>query len=575
MILRVGTRGSLLATTQTALVIHALRTAHPHLAIERIIIETDGDRRRESLLEIGGQGVFTKALEEALLENRIDVAVHSLKDLPSTLTEGLMLAATPPRAAVHDVLITATGQGWDDLPFGSRIGTGSLRRRAQLLAVRPDLVMHDIRGNVDTRLAKLYRGEYDAIILAAAGLERLGKTDIPLHVLPTALMLPAPAQGILGLECRADDATTCTLLAALNDKSSYAAALAERAVLRRFGLGCRLPIAALATVSEGQITVTARVLDITGQPSFEATDEGAVAEAESLGMAAADALAVHLPELSQAGRAFFGQGDTPAPAPLKGKRIVVTRARAQAEGLVASLESLGADVIPFPTIEIVPPADNYVALDGAITDLSRFDWVMFTSANAVTHFWQRLTHAGRDAMALAPLKVAAVGSATASALALYGVTPALTPDDYQAEGLLAALSDTDMAGQRVLLPRADIATDTLPQGLAQHGAHVTEIHAYRTIPPTPDATTLATIHNGVDAITFTSASSVRNFAAQVGTATVNHLAVNAVVAVIGPATAHAATEVGLTATVQAEPHTSDAMVQALLATMAAAPTPDE
>ena len=212
MTLRVGTRGSLLAITQTNLVIQVLlenwssvgggivHNTHPEIKIERVVIETDGDRRRESLLEIGGQGVFTKELEYALLDGRIDVAVHSLKDLPGTLPDGLMLAATPPRAAVHDVMITRTGVAWEALPQGAVIGTGSLRRRAQLLAVRPDFQMKDIRGNVDTRLARLDRGDYDAIVLAAAGLERLGKALPTAFDIPLEVVLPAPSPGIFGLE---------------------------------------------------------------------------------------------------------------------------------------------------------------------------------------------------------------------------------------------------------------------------------------------------------------------------------------------------------------------------------------
>ncbi|MGH2542471.1 MAG: hydroxymethylbilane synthase, partial [Ardenticatenaceae bacterium] len=173
--LRVGTRGSQLALTQTDLVIAALRTARPELLVERVIVRTEGDRRRRaSLLAIGGQGIFTRELEIALLDDEIDVAVHSLKDLPSTLPDGLLLAVTPPRDDARDVLVTRDGATLIRLPDRASIGTGSLRRRAQMLAQRPDLVMKDIRGNVDTRLAKLDRGEYDGVILAAAGLRRLG-----------------------------------------------------------------------------------------------------------------------------------------------------------------------------------------------------------------------------------------------------------------------------------------------------------------------------------------------------------------------------------------------------------------
>jgi hydroxymethylbilane synthase len=256
--LRVGTRGSPLALAQSELVLEALRAGHPTLAVERVVIQTEGDRRRRaSLLDLGGQGIFTRELEVALLDGEIDVAVHSLKDLPSTLPEGLLLAATPPREDPHDVLVTREGAPLSKLPAGAVVGTGSPRRRAQLLAARPDLVMEDIRGNVDTRLAKLQQGEYDAIVLAVAGLRRLGWLERPevasrAEVLSFDTMLPAPSQGILGLECRAGDSAVRELLATVNDAGTFAAATAERAVLRRFGSGCRLPIGVIATGDDGQ-----------------------------------------------------------------------------------------------------------------------------------------------------------------------------------------------------------------------------------------------------------------------------------------------------------------------------------
>lgn len=290
--IRIGTRGSQLALIQTDLVIDALRAVNPALDVERVIIQTEGDRRRRaSLLAIGGQGVFTRELEIALLDGEIDVAVHSLKDLPSTLPDGLQLACTPPRADVRDILITRDNTPLNELPKGSVVGTGSLRRRAQLLAIRPDLVMKDIRGNVDTRLAKLERGDYDAIVLAAAGLARLGwLTKIHGEALSCEWMLPAPAQGTLGLECRGDDQRTQQILATVNDPTTFATASAERAVLRRFGIGCRLPLAALATPNNGDLTIHARVLNHTGRLIFDATTSGPLAEAAALGTQAAQKL---------------------------------------------------------------------------------------------------------------------------------------------------------------------------------------------------------------------------------------------------------------------------------------------
>jgi hydroxymethylbilane synthase len=552
MTLRVGTRGSLLATTQTEMVIQALRTAHPDITIERVIIETSGDRRRESLLEIGGQGVFTKELEYALLDGRIDVAVHSLKDLPSTLPDELILAATPTRAAVQDVMITRTGVSWEALPQGAVIGTGSLRRRAQLLAVRPDFQMKDIRGNVDTRLAKLERGDYDAIVLAAAGLERLGKALPNAFDIPLEIMLPAPAQGILGLECRADDIATRIILQEINDSFTRDCAFAERAVLRRFGMGCRLPIAAYATSTRSEsftTTVTARVIDISGKKQFEVMKSGPREQSEALGAMAAEEL--------------FRQGAMEM-VPLWSKKVVVTRPRAQAQRFIARLESLGATVLALATIEIVPPADDYTALDAAIATLEQYDWVVFTSANGVHHFWERLTHVGKSTADLAVIQWAVVGEATAEALAAYGINSQVLPETYVAEELITTLSHYPLEGKRILMPRADIARQVLPDALTERGAKVTAVDAYRTIAPPLDPATIALLEQGVDVLTFTSSSTVRNFVAQMGEDAAQRLAKNAIVAVIGPITAQTAHEVGLPVTLQAETHTTDGLIESLI-----------
>lgn len=290
--LRLGTRGSQLALAQTELVAAALRQAHTGLSVEIVIVHTTGDRRGESLREIGGQGAFTRELEFALLDGRVDVAVHSLKDLPSSLAPGLVLAATPAREDVRDVLVSRDGRGLAALPSRSRVGTGSLRRAAQLLRARPDLEIADIRGNVDTRLRKLDERQYDAIVLAAAGLRRLGRTDRVSEFLPTELLLPAPGQAALGLECRSEDRTVRELLAPLNDPATFAAVTAERAVLQAFGAGCRLPIAALGRVEGDSLMLHARVLDLDGTLALDERDQASFGEAEALGARVAATLLV-------------------------------------------------------------------------------------------------------------------------------------------------------------------------------------------------------------------------------------------------------------------------------------------
>ncbi len=288
MRLRLGTRASLLAQWQANWVTAQLRQRG--LEIELIQITTGGDQQQTTAGPITGTGIFTKEIQRELLDGRIDLAVHSLKDLPTESVPGLALAAVPERAPVADVLVSARFDSLELLPPGAVVGTGSLRRRAQLLNHRPDLEMRDIRGNVDTRVRKLRDGNYDAIILAQAGLERLGLTKHITQILPLELMLPAVGQGALGIEARADDAAAREALACLDHPPTYAAVKAERAMLAVLHGGCMAPIAAWGWFEGEQLVLTGRVLNPTGTRKLEATQTGPADEAVSLGRSVADVL---------------------------------------------------------------------------------------------------------------------------------------------------------------------------------------------------------------------------------------------------------------------------------------------
>jgi hydroxymethylbilane synthase len=264
--LRIGTRGSALALWQANHVADRLRPLAAPRPVELLVIRTQGDTVTDRPLSaIGGEGVFTKEIQQALLDRTADVAVHSLKDLPTVPTPGLTLAAVPPRGPTGDVMVSHRVGRFDDLPHGATVATGSQRRRAQLLHRRPDLNLVDIRGNVDTRLTKLAERGLDALILAQAGLERLRREAAVTEVLDPSWMLPAVGQGALGLECRADDAATLTLLSALNDAGAAAAVRAERALLLALGGGCQVPLGALGRVEDGQLHLRAAVLSPDGQ----------------------------------------------------------------------------------------------------------------------------------------------------------------------------------------------------------------------------------------------------------------------------------------------------------------------
>jgi hydroxymethylbilane synthase len=260
-----ATRPSALARWQTSHVIRLLQAAHPGLECEQRVFTTQGDRVVDRPLpEIGGKGLFTSELENALLTGEVHAAVHSLKDLPVEETPGIVVAAVPAREAAHDVLVSAEGWTLSSLPEGARVGTCSLRRTAQLLARRPDLTIVPLRGNVDSRVRKVMNGDYDAIVLAYAGLARLDLLAHITEVFPLEVMLPAPGQGALAVQCRADDVETLELLAAIHDPITAAAVDAERAFLSNLGGGCSLPVAAFADKSNGAIILTGAVVSADG-----------------------------------------------------------------------------------------------------------------------------------------------------------------------------------------------------------------------------------------------------------------------------------------------------------------------
>jgi hydroxymethylbilane synthase len=293
----IGTRKSPLALWQSNFIREQLEAAFPGIVIELLHIVTTGDRTQESLAaipEIGGKGLFTAELEENLAAREIDLAVHSLKDLPTTLPEGFVIGAIPARAPVNDVFVSRTGCSFAELPKASVIGTSSVRRSSQILRLRPDLKTVLIRGNVDTRIRKVRspNGEYDGTLLAQAGVQRLGLEDEVTEVLSTEVMLPAPGQGALGIECRSDDAELLSALQVLHDARAMAEVTAERAFLQALGAGCNTPVAALARVlGEGntaRLSFRGRCLTPDASRVLEVRGEGPIHEALSLGRSMAD-----------------------------------------------------------------------------------------------------------------------------------------------------------------------------------------------------------------------------------------------------------------------------------------------
>jgi hydroxymethylbilane synthase len=612
----IGSRGSKLALWQTNWVKSQIEKFHPGLVVEIEIIKTTGDKLTEaSLAQIGGKGVFTKEIEEALLRRRIDLAVHSLKDLPTTLPDGLHIAAITEREDVRDALIVREGlretvKSVRDLPEGARVGTSSLRRASQLRHQRPDLRIVELRGNVETRLGKLEEGDYDAIILASAGLNRLGFSNRITAPLALSEMLTAVGQGALGIETRADDQRANLLLEVLNHAPTRYATEAERAVLRNLGGGCAVPIAAFGHIKKNRkgqkLILNALVADAEGQRVIRQQISGTPERAEELGAELAESLIAAgarelLPRVGSqsqwvnqtiSGAAETSNAKPPesgttnaeppeggtsntipntARPPLAGRRIIVTRAIKQSGEMTRALEQLGAEVISCPTIEIREPT-NWAQLDRALIHLSWYDWLVFTSANGVEYFLRRLDELGHGRAELTPHKVCAVGRKTAEKLKGENITVDLTPERFTAEAVVEEFIKRfglrqRLRGSRMLLPASRTTRDVIRPALEKIGVYVEVVEAYQTVLPATPGQEVMKIFSAANAdyIIFTSPSTVANLAAILET---DHLApqlANTRVACIGPVTAETAQLHGLTVHIQPEEHTGQAIVKAIVA----------
>ncbi len=566
----VGTRGSALAQWQTEFVIAALVRVAPDLNVERRVIKTSGDKdQTRPLADFGGLGVFTTEIENALLGHEIDLAVHSLKDLPTDLREALSIAAIPEREDARDCLVSRHRLGLTQLPRGARVGTSSARRAAQVLALRPDLQIVPLRGNVDTRLRKALSEKYDAVVIAAAGLLRLGRADEITEYLPFEVMLPDPGQGALAVEIRSEDQALAAVVSQIDHAPTRAAAMAERAFLRALGGGCRMPIGAYAevgakhsrleqilgsepeTANASPLHLRGMVARVDGTQIVSREMRGDVSHAEELGKELAEQV------LREGAAKILGIGARTTS--LRGRRILITRTQEQASALAEKIRALGGEPVEFATIDIAPLEDSS-ELDAVLARASEFDWIVFTSVNGVRAVEKRLAALGFNPTLFARARLAAIGPATARALEQLGLRVDFIPSKFLGEQIAIELPITP--GQSALLLRADIASGSLAQGLADRGVKVADVDAYRTIAPPASSLDIKQLQQA-HAVTFTSSSTVRNFVAMLNgnaRAALNDLAVFC----IGPVTADTARELGLRVDEVAAEHTIDGLVRALV-----------
>ena len=492
--IRIGSRGSALAMAQATLVRDALAQAgHPSSIV---VIQTEGDRRAPDTA--WGEGAFVTAIEGALLDGRVDVAAHSAKDIPTDEDPRLRIAAYLPRADARDALVLPRGvttPRLDELPAGSRVGTDSPRRTGFLRARRPDLRFQPLHGNVDSRLRRLDAGDADALVLACAGLDRLGLSDRITERLDMELVPPAPGQGAIAVQVRADDQRLIEACGSLDHRPTRIAVEAERAFLRASGGGCRAPIGAFASISDG----TLELLGGHAQPDGSGVGFGRrrarVADGSDLGRQLAA-------ELGIATRSSARSGPPAAPRP----RVLVTRPAAHAGELLGALTDTGLDPVLVPAIGIAS-ARAGGDLDRVARVLSRYAWVVITSANGARAI---LTAAERVFTPLETSRFAAIGSATRGVLEREGIAIEFQPSEPDSAAMAAELPIR--SGDRVAVLRGDLADGDLPATLRERGAEVDDVIAYRTeeAPPASRPLLRAAFDGGpVDAIAFTSGSTVR------------------------------------------------------------------
>jgi len=530
--IRIGTRGSPLALAQAQLVAAALEREGRGCRL--VVVETEGDRRAPDTA--WGEGAFVAAIERALLDGRVDAAVHSAKDVPTDEDPRLRIGAFLPRADPRDALVVRADspeRRLDRLPAGFRLGTDSRRRVGFVLARRPDLVVHPLHGNVDTRLRRLDEGETDALILAASGLERLGRSERIAERLDPDVVPPAPGQGAIAIQIRRDDGRMVGLTPAIDDRPTRLAVEAERLFLAASGGGCRAPIGALATIEEGELVLVGGYARPDGSAVARDRVRGPAGDGHRLGVALAALLGARLPDV--AGRADGSIGASPSGRSGRRPRVLVARAADQAGELIGCLGAAGLDAVSVPAIAVEPIAAGG-ELDAVARHLDRYTWVVVTSANGARAI---VSAAGRASTPLGGLRWAAVGSATRAVLERDGIRVDLQPNQSSAAGIAAELPVHP--GDHVLLVRGDLANHELPDALRGRGAEVDDVVAYRTREAPASSRPLlrqALADGRVDAVLFTSGSTVLGLVALADVESLEVISMPAIC--IGPETAREA-----------------------------------
>jgi hydroxymethylbilane synthase len=516
-VVRIGTRGSPLALWQANEVSRLLTEAVPSIKVREVIIKTSGDKfskaalsqkgvsaSKKTALKYAGKGLFVKEIEEALVSKKVDIAVHSLKDVPAVLPKGLKLAAFLKRADSRDLFLSAKYKDLDSMPNGALVGTSSPRRQALVLMERPDLKVVGLRGNVETRIQKMNEGVCDATILAAAGLKRLNilkKYDLKISELKN--FVSAIGQGVIAIEAREkDDELNFILRKFLNDKTTEIAANAERGFLSEIGGDCHTPIGAHAIIKNGKASLTGFVASLDGKKSIKKCLTGT--DPAKIGR--------------ELGKMFVKIGARRIIGLVK--NVLVTQIKPASAELIKKNGLEGANIFHLPFIEIKKPSDEYRSLDDAIKGIKDYDWLIFTSGNAVASFCSRMNFLKVKIEGGLKSKVAAVGPSTTALLKSNGIKVDLVPGKkYSSSALAEEFRKINLKNKRALFPRAREGLEILVKELKSMGANVNLVEAYETVPAAVDKNKWRNIFKAArpEIIFFSSPSAIRSYLNLFGT----------------------------------------------------------
>lgn len=536
----IGTRGSKLALIQTEIVKNILLKVNSQVKIEIKIIHTKGDRdMRPVPLDTIGKGWFTKELDKALIEGKIDMAVHSLKDIPEDMPTDLVIASIPQREDAREAFISVNGAGFKNLKKGSVVGTDSARRKVQILNIRPDLIVRSLRGNIDTRLSKLSQGEYNGIFLAVAGLKRLGLEHKITDYFDEEDFIPSPGQGALAIVISKTNKELKQILGKLNNRELLAAIKAERVFSQTFGGGCKMPVGAYAKITKNKLTLYGMVGSMDGRHIERGSSSGELSKAGKLGKKLAQSL------LKKCGPWFNSS-----------QFVVITRPE-EKNDFGKKITGLGLKTLYYPTIKIGKnKLDEYDKKH--LENLNNFDWLVFTSRHGVSFFIDEIKKIKINKEILKNIQIAAVGPKTADKIKKLGFHVDFMPKEFTTENLGKGLKN--IKDKKILLARSDIANPVLEKILRLKGAEVKNIPIYKTgfiSRPNKIFQKLLKEQN-IKCLTFTSPSTVEGFVKSINPLKKEILSLP--VLSIGPVTSKKAKELGFMNIYTAKEHTVNGMI---------------